>query len=115
MTMTREHAVRLVDEHGSQRAAARAAGVSNHTIARAIGGQGAHRGTGDEWTHRPSGSMTGRNGAGPTSIYDEEGVDANKQGAVLLVVVVLVVTWVAWSWRQWNKKWAHHEDQEQGD
>jgi hypothetical protein len=120
-TMTAHEAAELLSRHGSQRAAAKAAGCSHHTIARALGGQGAHRGGGDTGRAHVSTttwqrSTAGRSTSGPSYMVedDDDSADAARPpglswAPVVVGVVVLVAGWVAWRW------WKRERERRQGE
>jgi len=115
-TMTREQAAALIARHGSQRAAARAAGCSHHTIARALSGQGAHRGVGGGQSpcSSRSSSPTGwqRSTMGPTYAADEED-DAGVSWAPIVVIVLAAgAAWLWWRW--WRRERVRRQGQGPG-
>ena len=95
--MTKHEASALIAQHGSQRAAARAAGCSHHTIARALAGPGAHRGDGNGRALSAPGPGWQR----PTSDAYADGEDEATVawGPVVVVAVgALIAAWVTWRW-----------------
>ena len=109
--MTKEQAAALVAEHGSQRAAARAVGCSHHTIARALAGQGAHRGDGYEPPFGSSGPGWQRSTVGPAYTDEDEATIACP--VVVVGVVVLIAGWVAWRW--WKRERERRQGQISGE